>query len=263
MLTIKNNIVYNQKDNDELQELVKIIEQEPNFLDHQFPSNVQSLIFGCDPTTYSGEWNTIKWKRLPNINLGKMTLDKEIDPMKLRFGRVEIRNILNVLSVLACRRDLIDRIIEIKDIKSNVFAVWIFMDGKWQMYVVDSLFPSYGTNVTSKFIFSYTENNDVWVNIIEKAYAKALHSYYKLFIPNAVFTLQHLTGLPIEKVPMYDLKELWAKLKENLKKSNFIVSEFIHEDGFERLFVVVNFYEHPTCKLLKIKNGYKLYNKTA
>lgn len=257
MQTIKNNIVHNQRDNDELQELVKIIEQEPNFLDHQFPSNVQSLIFGCNPNSYSGEWNSIKWKRLPNINLGKLTLCREIDPSKLRYGRVEIRNILNVLGVLACKRELIDRIIEIKEIKSNVFAVWIFIDGKWQLYVIDSLFPSYGSNITCKFIFSYTENYDVWANIIEKAYAKALRSYYKLLIPNAVFTLQHLTGLPIEKIPMYDLKELWTRLKENLKKNNFIVSEFKDEGGYERLFVVVNFYDHPTCKLLKIKNGYK------
>lgn len=257
MQTIKNNIVYNKKDNDELLELVKIIEQEPNFIDHQFPSNVQSLITGCNSSKYSGEWNSVKWRRLPNINLGKLTLCNEIEPGKLRYGKVEIRNILNVLGVLACKRELIDRIIEIKDIKSNVFAVWLFMDGKWQLFVIDILFPSYGTNITSKFIFSYTENYDVWANIVEKAYAKALHSYYKLLIPNALFTLQHFIGLPIEKVPMYDLKELWAKLKDNLKKSNIIVSEFNDEDGFENLFSVVNFYEHPTCKLLKVKNGYK------
>lgn len=170
---------------------------------------------------------------------------------------------LNVLGVLACRRELIDRILELRELKNNVLAVWIFMDGRWQLYVLDSLFPAYGSSITSKLIFSHANNNDVWAAVLEKAYAKALKSYYKVLLPNAVATLQHFTGLPAEKLPMYDLKELWTRLKEHLKKSNVVVSEFKDEDGFERLFVVVNFFEHPTCRLLKIKNGYKCAKQTA
>lgn len=256
MLTIKNSIVHNATDNDELQELVKVLEQEPNFLDHSFPSNVQSLVGGVAPSGYGGEWNAVKWKRLAAVYLGKLTLCVEVEPSRLRFGRVEARNVLNVLGVLACRRELVDRIVEVREAKSNVLAVWLFMDGRWRLTVVDSLLPAYGTTVSSRLVFSCTEGSDAWASVLEKAYAKALGSYYRLLAPNAAATLQHFTGLPIEKVPMYELKELWTRLKEHLRRGNLLVASLTDEDGYERLFTLANFCEHPTAKLLKVRNGY-------
>ena len=243
-------------ENKEMMILLRSLEQEPEFVDYKFPANIQSLIKGSDEKSYKGEWNGVKWKKLGQIKMGKLTLTRNIDPNTLSYGKVQIRNLLEVFGVLACRKDLVNRIIEIKDPRCNLLAVWLFIDGKWTLVHMDPLFPIYGINITSRFVFCYDKEDDSWPSILEKAYAKTLGSYFKLFISNPIFTLQHFTGLPIEKVSTFDLKELWSRIKDGVKKENFIVCS-LKVEAMEEHFVIADYHEDLTYKLLKIKNGYK------
>jgi calpain-15 len=49
-----------------------------------------------------------------------------------------------------------------------MYGAWFFIDGIWQSIVIDDLFPTYN----GKPIYSRNHNNEIWVMLLEKAYAK-------------------------------------------------------------------------------------------
>jgi len=66
----------------------------------------------------------------------------------------------------------------------------LFIDGAWELITIEPIFPMLGTSLKD-FYFSLNKDNsckDIWINILEKAYAKILGSYYKLQIHNSMIT---------------------------------------------------------------------------
>ncbi|KAJ1566751.1 Calpain-type cysteine protease dek1, partial [Cladochytrium tenue] len=144
---------------------------------------------------------------------------------------------MSSLAVVAEREDLINRILLDKTLhKSGLSRVRLFIDGKWQYFQIDDHFPHRqarsGTRrkrskIETGFVdttndgaleLRYCKANEkqLWVPIVEKAYAKAHGSYAGInggFIEEALFDL---TGYPTESIffgsPRFDSEEFWARL---------------------------------------------------
>jgi calpain-15 len=54
--------------------------------------------------------------------------------------------------------------------------VWLFIDGVWKCIVLDDFFPLHN----GKPFFSRNSGPEIWVMLLEKAYAKAFGSYQKI-----------------------------------------------------------------------------------
>ena len=68
--------------------------------------------------------------------------------------------------------------------------------GEWTNIVVDDYFPCFN-NTTA---FSRANGDELWVLLLEKAYAKAYGSYEIIEGGNPAFALRDLTGAPYENI---------------------------------------------------------------
>ena len=77
--------------------------------------------------------------------------------------------------MLAERPALIERLFITKTVNDEgIYRVKICKNGYWQLVTIDDFFPCYPKGQP---LFSKGESNELWVLILEKAYAK-LHGSY-------------------------------------------------------------------------------------
>jgi calpain-15 len=120
--------------------------------------------------------------------------EKEIDPSDILQGQLGDCWFLCAVSCLAEMPQLVERLILTKEVsEEGIYRVRICKNGEWQEVVVDDYFPCYPNGEP---MFSRAHGNELWVLLLEKAYAK-LHGSYK----NIVGGLPHeammdLTGCP-------------------------------------------------------------------
>lgn len=76
-----------------------------------------------------------------------------------------------------------------------MYSVWLCHDGEFVQVVLDDLFPCGPAN---NLLFSRSNGNELWVLLLEKAYAKVYGRYDKIVGGIAAFALRELTGAPYE-----------------------------------------------------------------
>ena len=80
---------------------------------------------------------------------------------------------------------------------------------------MDEYFPSHNRGRGWELAFSKTDQNELWVILLEKAYAKAYGSYWEIIGGDPVHALRDLTGAPYDRIENFDdLDAAWAKLKD-------------------------------------------------
>jgi calpain-15 len=77
--------------------------------------------------------------------------------------------------------------------QEGIYRVRLCKNGEWQQVTVDDYFPCTESGVP---VFTVTEGNDLWIMILEKAFAKLAGSYLALRGGFAHEGLQDLTGCP-------------------------------------------------------------------
>jgi len=128
--------------------------------------------------------------------------------------------LLSAISVLADRPELLRKLFpgggEIS--RSGAYPVRLCLDGEWRVIVVDDMMPCtrYGT-----LAFSQAARRQLYVPLLEKAFAKAYGSYEAIEAGTCDEALAALTGAPCEQVRLQappgspealDEGMLWAKL---------------------------------------------------
>lgn len=189
----------------ELEEL-KIAGANAHFLDQQFPPTRESLCQNweeiTDPET-KRSWEDITWMRPKQFMGGEdgITLFDSIEPNDIKQGLLGDCYFLCSLSSLAERPYLIKRLFETKTYQSNgLYSIWLNIDGEWRNFVVDDFIPC----KHGKPAFSRAQGNELWVLLLEKAYAKAYGSYYKIEGGNPAVALRDLTGAPYQNFDSKD-----------------------------------------------------------
>lgn len=95
--------------------------------------------------------------------------------------------------------------------KLKMFFIRLRLHGEWHYMVLDSYFPSVNNNL----IFGRSKSNDLWVAIIEKAWAKVLGGYYMTSLGSPSEGLLSLTDFPITIITHKHYKlssEIWSQL---------------------------------------------------
>jgi len=168
----------------------------------------------------------LKWMRFPMVPI---VTDFGFSAADLRQGGVGDCWFMSALAVVAERHDLIARLFT--DTARNAagcYQVRLFMDGKWRSIVVDDMLPVTDDPRRAELAFesklafsrcgSSTGGQQLWVSILEKAYAKAHGSYQAISGGQISEALLDLTGCPTEDIDLsaadLDLEHLWRKLCE-------------------------------------------------
>ena len=119
---------------------------------------------------------------------------------------------LCALSSLAEYPSLIERLFDNAEVNENgIHAVWLNINGVWQRIVLDEYFPVVQRNGKYELAFSKTDQNELWVILLEKAYAKAYGSYWEIVGGDPVHALRDLTGAPYDRIEDFnDMDSAWS-----------------------------------------------------
>ena len=113
---------------------------------------------------------------------------------------------LSALAILAERPALIERLFLTRQVNDiGCYRVKLCKNGEWQVVTVDDFFPCYPKGEP---IFAKCKSNDLWVLILEKAYAKLHGGFFQLrggFVNEALIDL---TGCPSIS---YDLEDEYVR----------------------------------------------------
>lgn len=97
----------------------------------------------------------------------------------------------------------------------GVYAVWLNINGEWKLVVVDDQIPCQSSGVPA---FSRAHGEELWVILLEKAYAKAYGCYQRIEGGNPAEALRDLTGAPYENFEGLCTDDLWTKLNDSSKQ---------------------------------------------
>ncbi|EAR84910.2 calpain family cysteine protease (macronuclear) [Tetrahymena thermophila SB210] len=190
--------------------------------DPEFPANKQSLslYFEKLPRQTQEAWQQIVWKR-PNefLNEENIKLFDVIEPDDIKQGLLGDCYFLCALSALAEQDCLIERLFHTKEKqKYGVYSVWLNINGEWININIDDRIPF----KRDKPAFSRGQGDELWVLLLEKAYAKAYGSYEIIEGGNPAHALRDLTGAPCENVDNLTADEFWKYLEQNDNQQNVL-----------------------------------------
>ena len=171
-------------------------EQKQKFSDKQFPPELKS-IEGHGDIELKEQYRKYVWKRPQEMFEENFNLcSKGVEPNDVRQGDLGDCYFICALSALAEKPERAKRIILSKNFsEEGVYSVALCITGVWEEVIVDDLFP---WNLSKKKpAFSQSRSNDLWVMLLEKAWAKVHGGYLNIesgFTSEALFSL---TGAPV------------------------------------------------------------------
>ena len=180
------------------------------------------------------EWETLVWKR-PKEVYGEQgipfTIYESVKPNDIKQGKCGDCYFLSSLSALAEYPERIEKIFLTKEVnEAGCYAVSLFVNGEKRTVVVDDYFP-YDTHKQNWAFSRPSEEEDekqgrktkeLWVLILEKAWAKVFGSYQRIEAGTAGEAFYPLTGCPHKFFIHSDcrnLDRLWQTIlrSDNLK----------------------------------------------
>lgn len=184
------------------------------FVDEEFPPKFSSV---SKTGQHPPEWKGIVFKRATEfMDPSQVRVFRDIDPNDIRQGKLGDCYLLCSLSVLAEREKLIKRLFITEEANEvGCYAVWLNDNGAWKSIVVDDYFPC---TVNGGPAFTKTNGDEIWVLLVEKAYAKIYGGYDIIEGGVPPHALRDLTGAPYDFLESEDPEEVWRTLKESLSR---------------------------------------------
>ncbi len=213
--------------------------QESNikFEDEEFPANEISL-HNNNPE-FAGKWSNLFWMRPEQFlrNEQIKVFQNKIEPQDILQGGLGDCYFLCTLAALAewperirklfqCANDIswpVDEITEVGK-QAGVFFVSRQVRGELTEMVVDELFVVQPTQQGTMAAFTRSHESELWVMILEKAWAKVHGTFSKIEAGLTTECLHDLTGAPTRDFYMGDDNEaLWQAII-NGERSNYVMT---------------------------------------
>lgn len=187
------------------------------YVDPEFPPDQTSLSknWAGLSAKQQSNWKKFVWRRADEIFEDDFDVFyQDIEPNDIRQGQLGDCYLLSSLSSLAERPFVVKKIFNPAE-KSpyGLYSVWLNVNGLWKNVIIDDYFPCLGEN--NGPAFSRANGNELWVLILEKAYAKVFGSYHVIEGGNPAAALRDVTGAPYENKDEGSAEELWEYIKTN------------------------------------------------
>ena len=222
----------------------QLIQHNINFVDPEFVPNDESIYSDYVDTTNFD--SLVHWRRPKDFMEVDYDADlKEpavfydaIDPTDIRQGCLGDCWFISSLSTLAERPSLVERLFVTKETNQHgIYRVKLCKNGEWVTVTVDDYFPCFPLGEP---LFSKGQGNELWPQIIEKAYAKLHGNYFNLRGGWASEALTDLTGCPTKSNSIEEMSydDIWRKLIEGYEEGYLINAS---TQGEDRYFLFYNF----------------------
>lgn len=203
------------------------------FVDPYFSPNDRSVFLGSDKKLSTA----VHWRRPKSFFKGNYSVFLDnIEPNDIKQGQLGDCWFMCALASLAERPALVERLFESSQVSDiGFYQVWFCKSGEWVRVTVDDFFPCFPKDTP---IFSRSHGNELWVLLLEKAYAK-LHGSYSLLKGGwAAEGMMDLTGCPTlnfdftseESKKLIQEDKLWEILKRYDNEGSLISASTAGED---------------------------------
>jgi hypothetical protein len=169
--------------------------------DPDFPPSMASLLRNPNaPTSPHPEWKKeITWKRTEDVSGMKAPVmyHAGADPMDIKQGALGDCWFLSAMSVMTQReRDFVDLFVSKEHSKAGVYSVNFWKNGERINVLVDSYFPVVrsGRDSFAPAFARSAKENELWVMILEKAFAKLHRSFEGIEAGHVDCALVDLSG---------------------------------------------------------------------
>ena len=128
------------------------------------------------------------------------------------------------ISILSSIPNLIENIFESKEINENgYYTLYVYINNDFQKILIDDELPV--VKGTQTLRFSKPDKDEIWLPLLEKAFAKAHGGYGSLITSDITEVIQFFTGVPVEKFNINDLDDEDLTIVMHNCKENFVFLE--------------------------------------
>ena len=178
-------------------------------------------------------WNKIEWCKAEKIN--------DMANYKIILNEPLLENIkqgdylsdcyfISAIGSLCSHKTCINKLFHIKGrTKENAYGIYFFINGKWKLVLVDDYFPYMTNDYVKMLCFGFSLSEELWVSLLEKAWAKIHGSYIKIGSGGEcsevfdVLTEAYTEQIYIQKNLDYeDIDKIWEKLEDAIKHKYMI-----------------------------------------
>ena len=197
--------------------------RKEKFVDESFPPCRTSLISDWTTSPKAAVWDRFEWRRASEFLTPRdlAVFKQGISPSDIRQGALGNCYFLSALTCLAEVPERIERLFISKQPNpEGLYGIEVCKNGEWLQILLDDYFPCGGPELGPAF--SRSNGNELWVLLLEKAWAKIHGSYENIDGGLTKDVLQDLTGAPCE-VFSHDDEDLWNKIVSS-NEQNFLLT---------------------------------------
>ena len=174
-------------------------------------------------------WEDVTWCRPDEIKdfEGYNIFEKGATVDDINQGNIGDCYFFSAVGSLCAYPDFFNKLFHIKQKSTeHLYGVYLYLNGKWKLVLVDDYFPCISNSNTKEFFFSCSFQNELWVSILEKAWAKVNGCYANIgcggFCYEAfdVLTEAYTEHLEFE---YYKKEDIWKKM-ENAYKKKYVMT---------------------------------------
>ena len=171
------------------------------FVDQDFKPDFSSILGFGEGIRYSmNRLRAYEWKRPTAIFPGQEyhIFEGDINPKDILQGEIGDCYFLCSVAAIAERQDRIKKLFLTREVQEcGCYCVALCLNGVWEEVIVDDHFPckDYG-NGRYLSVFNTTTTNELWVMLLEKAWAKVHGGYMNISAGMSREALRDLTGAP-------------------------------------------------------------------
>lgn len=151
---------------------------------------------------------TVSWKRAQDIDKEMKMIVEGIRPQDIVQGQLNNAYFLSAVSAVSEYQLRIRRLLVQREVTDNrAYGIALNKVGNWEMFVVDDHLPIIEEKGKEKLLGANALNHELWVSLLEKAYAKMYKSYDNIGAGGDVsHALTDLTGAPSEVFMMEEFE---------------------------------------------------------
>lgn len=180
------------------EKLQQLKAQGQKYTDHDFPHRIESLWgFGETQQFSKSEWERLAWCSPDEIFKGGKyyVYDQSISPNDIQQGGLGDCYYLAAIAAVAEHRDRIKRVFLSREVnKIGCYCIALCINGVWEEIIMDDKFPSQPYSKSAAF--NTSKSNEMWVMLLEKAWAKVHGGYLNINAGLTREALHDLTGAP-------------------------------------------------------------------
>jgi hypothetical protein len=236
------------------------------YTDKQFPPNKKSL----GPFEASSN-QVVEWKRAHEIievmpatsrcdRVATQLFEDGVSPKDICQGSLGDCWLLSAIACLAEQRGAIERCFMERSYNPRgkyTLRLWDGMLQKWIKIHVDDTFPC-SAGEDGKPLFTHPNGGEIWVMLLEKAFAKMSGSYANIEGGHVLWALEAMTGDNVLKYSLSKEKQTWSSYEMLHKRDNNGSGIGVrgcrfpstgHTFDLDHMFVVLKKYSQNNCVL--------------